>query len=239
MVALFVVLTFAAFILVDIVAQKVSYERARQTAGAYELARQNVSEGIGQMVPAFAGIDSKDFRIPKGVFFAPNHMWAKIDDDGKVRIGLDDFIQKVVGKIDRIEFINPGEEVKAGDKIIKIVQDGRSIYLKSPVNGRIAMVNRDLEADPSKVKVDPYKAWAIEVEPKHLSKDLRNMKIAESARNWFQKELKRFKEFVSTEVTTTNGLVGATAQDGGIPVEGLLERMENGTWKKFENEFLG
>jgi len=239
MVALFVVLTFAAFILVDVVVQKVSYERARQTSGAYEMAQQNANEMTGQMVPAFAGINSNDFRIPKGLFFASNHTWAKINDDGKVRIGLDDFIQKVVGKIDHIEFVNPGEDVKAGDKIIKIVQDGRSIYLKSPVNGRIAMVNRDLEADPSKVKVDPYKAWAIEVEPKYLAKDLRNMKIAESARNWFQKELKRFKEFVSTEVVSTNSLVGATAQDGGIPVEGLLERMENGTWKKFETEFLG
>ncbi len=239
MVALFVVLTFAAFILVDIVVQKVSYERARQTSGAYEMAQQNAGGVNGQVVPAFAGIDSRDFRVPKGVFFARNHTWAKINDEGKVRIGLDDFIQKVVGKINRIEFVNPGEEVKAGDKIIKIVQDGRSIYLKSPVNGRIAMVNRELEADPSEVKVDPYKAWAVEVEPEHLSRDLRNMKIAESARNWFQKELKRFKEFVSTEVTSTNGLVGATAQDGGIPVEGLLERMENGTWKKFETEFLG
>ena len=239
MVALFVVLTFAAFILVDIVVQKVSYERARQAAGAYEMAQENVGVTQGQLIPAFAGIDSKDFRIPKGVFFAANHTWTKVNDDGKVRIGLDDFIQKVVGKIDRIEFMNPGEEVKSGDKIIKIVQDGRSIYLKSPVDGRIAMVNRDLEADASKIKVDPYKAWAIEVEPKHLSKDLRNMKIAESASNWFKKELKRFKEFVSTEVTATNNLVGATAQDGGIPVEGLLERMENGTWKKFEDEFLG
>ncbi len=239
MVALFVVLTFAAFILVDIVVQKVQYERARQTAGAYEMARAAAGVQAGQMVPAFAGVNPNDFRIPKGVFLSPSHTWAKIEEDGKVRVGLDDFIQKVVGQIDRIELLNPGQEVKAGDKLIKIVQDGRTLYLKSPVNGRVAMVNRDLEADPTKVKVDPYKAWAIEIEPTNLAKDLRNMKIAETARHWFKKELQRFKEFVTAEVTSHSALVGQTAQDGGIPVDGLLARLEDDAWQKFQEEFVG
>ncbi len=236
MVALFVVLTFAAFILVDIVVQKVQYARARQTAGVYEMAN---GVQTGQWAPAFAGVNPSEFRLPNGVFLAPNHTWAKIEEDGKVQIGLDDFVQKIVGKIDRIELVNPGQEVKAGDKLIKIVQDGRTLYLKSPVNGRVAMVNRDLEADPEKVKIDPYKAWAIEIEPANLAKDLRNMKIAETAKHWFKKELQRFKEFVAVEVSGHNALVGQTAQDGGIPVDGLLARLEDDAWKKFQEEFVG
>ncbi len=239
MVALFVVLTFAAFILVDIVVQKVQYEKARQTAGAYETARRGIAVQGAQLAPAFAGVSSDSFRIPKGVFLAPNHTWAKVEEDGKVRIGLDDFIQKVVGPVDHIELVNPGQEVKVGDKLIKIVQNGRELYLKSPVRGRVAMVNRDLEADPAKIKIDPYKAWAIEIEPQALAKDIRNMKIAEAASHWFKKELQRFKEFVTEEISSHNALVGQTAQDGGIPVEGLLARLEDDAWKKFQEEFVG
>ena len=68
MVALFVVLTFAAFILVDIVVQKVSYERARQTAGAYEMARHDLSGVAGQMVPAF---EKAVFSMKKGEISGP------------------------------------------------------------------------------------------------------------------------------------------------------------------------
>ena len=231
MVALFVVLTFAALILIDIVVQKVSYARARQTAGAYEL-----KSGLA-LAPAFAGLDVNHFKMEKGLFYSNNHTWAKIDEDGHVKLGIDDFLQKVVGKIDRIELLNPGESVKAGDKLIKIVQNGRAMYLKSPVDGRVVMVNRGLEADPSKIKVDPYKSWAVELEPENLSKSIHSMKIADSAARWFGRELKRFKEFVNVEMNP-NSLVGQTAQDGGIPVDGLLERMEDRSWKKFENEFL-
>ncbi|MEM2922765.1 MAG: glycine cleavage system protein H, partial [Candidatus Bathyarchaeia archaeon] len=38
------------------------------------------------------------YEFPEGLYYSKDHMWAKIED-GKVRVGLTDFGQKMAGKI--------------------------------------------------------------------------------------------------------------------------------------------
>ncbi len=44
---------------------------------------------------------SGEFAIPGGVFISKDHCWVGIDQDGNVKIGIDDFAKKLIGKIDR------------------------------------------------------------------------------------------------------------------------------------------
>ena len=61
-----------------------------------------------------------EFVIPGGAFISEGHCWLTLEPDGKVKIGIDDFAKKVLGKIDHIEYPNLGMSVKAGQSLFSI-----------------------------------------------------------------------------------------------------------------------
>jgi hypothetical protein len=43
----------------------------------------------------------KGVDIPQGYYLHPGHTWLKLEEDGEVRVGLDDFARRVLGPMDR------------------------------------------------------------------------------------------------------------------------------------------
>jgi hypothetical protein len=63
--------------------------------------------------------------------------------------------------------------------------------------------------------------------------------VGESALAWLKGELHRLQEFLHLALTQKqDALVGATAADGGVLVDGLLEHLDDDTWTKFQSSFL-
>jgi glycine cleavage system H lipoate-binding protein len=153
-------------------------------------------------------------------------------------MGIDDFAQALIGKIDSIEMPAIGQGVKRGTVIVKVRQGNRSATFVSPVDGVVTDVNRSLLKHPDSLKQTPYlQNWLVSARPAGLSTSLRSMLVAEDAVLWLRGELQRFRDFVSGAAPRV-AVVGETLQDGGQPVDGLLERMDDRVWEKFQKEFL-
>src|SRR3989304_2774397 len=56
------------------------------------------------------------FLVPEGVYFHQGHAWAKAEDEDIVRIGIDDFAQRLVGKIDTVDMPVVGSTIRQGEK---------------------------------------------------------------------------------------------------------------------------
>ncbi|MFC1886672.1 hypothetical protein ACFLZM_06425, partial [Thermodesulfobacteriota bacterium] len=59
----------------------------------------------------------KGFDVPMGYYFHNGHTWARIESGGQLRIGLDDFALKLLGKADALDLPLMGKELtidKAG-----------------------------------------------------------------------------------------------------------------------------
>jgi glycine cleavage system H lipoate-binding protein len=221
MVAIFVVMTIILFLSVDLVYQRVQ----RKKAEAFEpkLAR----------VPAISRIS-----VPEGLFFHPGHTWAAITESGAAKVGIDDFARKLFGKIDSIEFIKSEGTVKQGEPLFVINQGNRRIEMVSPVDGEIQSTNGFIADDPSILRTDTYQnGWLASIKPSNLKKNLEKLNIAESAKEWAREELGRLRDFFAG-ASFENKLVGQTLQDGGPPVEGVLEFMSDDAVKRFEETFL-
>jgi hypothetical protein len=64
--------------------------------------------------------------------------------------------------------------------------------------------------------------------------------VGESALAWLRGELTRLQEFLYVTLTIKrDALVGATAADGGLLADGLLEHLDDATWTDFQSRFLG
>jgi glycine cleavage system H protein len=191
---------------------------------------------VRSMVPVPAHVPSSPFRIPDGIFFSKSHTWLNLFPTGKVRLGLDDFILRML-KHPAIEFLKTAGSHVAKDEPILLIRDGaRKLTIRSPLEGEINSCNDEITGDPEMARRLLFSnGWAYTITPLKVS-ELRSFLLGEESRSWFQGELTRLRDFFA-------GVYGATAspaflQDGGTPVEGALTGVNDEQWKKFEEQFL-
>lgn len=176
-------------------------------------------------------------RVPKGVFLHHGHTWARMQGGDEVVVGIDDFAQKAIGAIERITLPFVGQQVKQGDPVITVQRGGHTLSLVAPVSGRVMSVNRDLQDNPALIGESPYNlGWLFMVEPVQLASSLSVLSIAENAASWVRQEAERLRDFLVSRGEPA--LVGETMLDGGVPVGGSLEHLDDEGVKSFESEFL-
>jgi glycine cleavage system H protein len=192
------------------------------------------------VAPSPAQVPADRFLLPKGYFMSKAHAWVELTFSGEARVGIDDFTQKVIGTIERIEVAALGSEIKKGDTLVTVHHGNRMLAIPAPISGKILTVNESLLASPNRLHEDPYIAgWVAVVAPKSISSDLHFLTIADEAAKWLRKEVSRFRDFIKSQSQVGMPVpAGATMVDGGIPLNGVLEQFNENTWNAFQKEFL-
>jgi CheY-like chemotaxis protein/glycine cleavage system H lipoate-binding protein len=115
--------------------------------------------------------------VPKNLYCIPEHSWAKVEDDGSVRVGLHDVFLMTVKALSSIEFPDKNKMVNQGEVCLKITDGNGNVHrLWSPVSGMVISVNSELEKDYSRAMRDPYgSGWMLLIEPMRLKEDLKNL----------------------------------------------------------------
>jgi len=126
-------------------------------------------------------IESEEEEIVESLipdlYCIPEHSWAKVEDDGSVRVGMHDVFLTTVKALSSIEFPDKNKMVNQGEACLKITDSNGNVHrLWSPVSGMVISVNRELEKDYSRVMRDPYgSGWILLIEPIRLTEDLKNL----------------------------------------------------------------
>ncbi|MFA7419732.1 MAG: response regulator [Melioribacteraceae bacterium] len=145
-----------------------------------------------------------EFAIPGGVFISEGHTWAAVGQDGAVKIGIDDFAKKLIGKIDDISFPNLGMNIQKGQPLFSIKQGKKIAHFNSPVSGLVSKLNQDLKEDLHSLDYSPYeKNWFCIIDAEKLDSELSLLKIGRNAVSYYQEEIDRFikqmKELIKEE----------------------------------------
>ena len=224
MVALFVVLTIVVCIAVDSVIQ-------------WKKAKREVASEVPKNWPS-PTYAFETLRAPEGLFFDSGHTWVEVSPDGTAHIGPDGFVTSVVGRIDSVELPALGAEVRRGDSLFAISQGDRVAEFKSPVDGVVRAIDERLARHPDEMRLDPYgEGWVCSIKPRNLAANLKRLRIAEDARKWLKDEAQQFKEFFASR-PLQNATIGQVLQDGGQLTGGVLELLDDETWRVFNQEFL-
>lgn len=145
---------------------------------------------------------SGEFAIPGGVFISKNHCWANINQDGTVKVGIDDFATKIIGSISDIDLPNLGMELKKGQTAFSIKQGYRSIAFKSPLTGQVAKVNHDLLENLEILNITPYENnWIFSMDADNLDEELTQLHIGNSAVNKYQEDIETYQEEIKKTKT--------------------------------------
>jgi glycine cleavage system H lipoate-binding protein len=172
------------------------------------------------------------FEIPKGYCFHPGHTWVLDEGRQNARIGLDSFAANLVGKVDRVEVAGLNRWVRQGQKVMTLTRDGLSVEMLSPIEGVIISVNPEIMKDPNLAVKDPYKdGWVCVIKSPEIHTNLNNLVQGPMVGPWMQNNLRRLSAM-------TQQLGPAVAQDGGLPVPGLLAQVEPGLQRSIMREFF-
>jgi glycine cleavage system H lipoate-binding protein len=222
MTVILVLATFIAFLLID---HFFSHKPVMVAAGVRP---STARERAPQPTPGLVG----GFKVPENLRFHPGHTWALSESPSLVRVGMDDFASKLIGKAERVSLPQRGQWVRQGQKLYTIYRDGAKVDMLSPIEGSVADVNDAVLQEPELARRDPYgEGWLITVQSPDAKTNFRNLMTGGLARWWTEEAASRLQRRFPAAL-------GALAQDGGVAMDNLAAQMPDQNWVELAREFF-
>jgi len=192
-------------------------------------------------VPARAGIEAvrravasvaQWFSLPEGLFYHQGHTWVMPQGAELVKVGVDDFAQRLVGRSNKVDLPQIGSRIEQGNVGWKLGIDSKTIDMLSPVTGDVVAVNKDIVKNPDLINEDPYgRGWLMMVKPDNKRATVKNLLTGKLATAWMEKTADELRDRMGGEV-------GVVYQDGGLPISGIAKALSPNAWDKMASEFL-
>lgn len=109
-------------------------------------------------------------EIPGDLKFLTSHEWARVEDDGLVRVGISDEAQSQLGDVVYVELPELGSTVSVGNAcaVVESVKAASDIY--TPVSGEVVEINEALNDTPETINDDAFgEGWIYAVKPSDRS----------------------------------------------------------------------
>jgi len=184
------------------------------------ITRPQMREVFGFQVP------SENYYLHKG------HAWVLPEGDDRVRVGLDDFSQKLLGLADEVRLPEIGKVYYQDHLCMALFRQGKKASFEAPVDGAIEAINPKVRQNPSLIHDDPYgEGWLFMVKPVNLRRNLENLLFGEDAVIWIDEESHRLMNLMDTRA-------GVTLPDGGAIVDDVIGNYQELGWRSLVQEFF-
>lgn len=220
MTVLLVILTFSAFILLDLL---LSRQEERREAPV----RVRVPASVPAEPVWVAG-----YQLPDDRHYHRGHTWAQVLEDGSVAVGMDDFARRLVGGAERVALPGRGRWLRQGEASFGVGLDGREAKLVSPLEGEVVEVNEALQKEPRTATDDPYgRGWFVKLRAADTARELKNLLSGSLARRFMEDA----REGLDLRLMA---LSGSVLQDGGEPVADFARHLPDEDWRRLVSDLL-
>ncbi|MGA9566456.1 MAG: glycine cleavage system protein H [Candidatus Korobacteraceae bacterium] len=177
-------------------------------------------------------IKTAGIEVPESYSFHPGHTWVHDEGHQNARVGIDSFASNLFGEIDGIELADLNRWVRQGQKLCTLKRGERSVDMLSPVEGVLVSINHEVLKTPSLATEDPYKSgWLCVIKAPELSINTKNLLQGPIVPAWMQNSIVRLGGMMQQ-------LSPALAQDGGLPVKGMLFQVDDSVRHQLIKEFF-
>ncbi len=135
--------------------------------------------------------------LPNDLYYlVEKHVWARLEPDGLVRIGMTDVAQNLAKTIIVVRPKAVGKTL-ARAQSAGTVESGKWVGpVPAPVAGEIVAVNGEVVATPSLVNSDPYgKGWLMLIRPSSWEADAAELATGEAG-------IAKYREFLEAQGIT-------------------------------------
>jgi CheY-like chemotaxis protein/glycine cleavage system H lipoate-binding protein len=115
--------------------------------------------------------------LPEGLYCIPENSWAKVEEDGNVRVGIHHVFLKTIGNIASVDLPKKDEMRYQGEVCFRVTDSRARVHkVWTPVSGKVVAVSEALVRQYSRLMDDPYgEGWVLALKPTHLEEDLKNL----------------------------------------------------------------
>lgn len=217
-----VMLVLLTFLFVVVVRALLGYLARRGEASMARLQREKTVLSLAAAIP----VGGRALRLPRDVYYHHGHAWAKFEEGDCVRMGLDDFTQRVMGNIEGIEMPVVGSQLNQGEVAWKLGHGKRKLCQLAPLGGMVVELNEKLTRDPSLANSSPYeKGWILKILPKAFCKEVPELMDASR----FQVHFDRLKAELRSSFNSQS--LGMVCGDGGEVIQGAAGKLDERMWK--------
>lgn len=179
------------------------------------------------------------FALREGHFFHQGHSWAAPEPETShaaaepvVKVGMDDFAQKLLGEPSSIHLPPAGTLLRQGERAWTVDVDSGSVAMVSPVDGEVLSLNPEVGDRPDLVTRAPYDdGWLMRVRVRDPGTFRKNLLSGALAAAWMEDTKERLRTFSSDTL-------GVLLPDGGVPVQGFARALSPDGWIDLAEEFL-
>lgn len=171
-------------------------------------------------------------QVSTSNFLHRGHTWVALENAGRVRLGLDDFSQKVLGPATKINLPRIGQQIKANEPFLDLGRQRKKAEVLAPLDGIIEAVNPKIRERPQLVHDDPYgEGWLFIATPSNLKVDLEKMLFGQCNIAWIECEVNKLLGMLQTAA-------GVTLPSGGALIDDVYGNYPQLGWERLVHEFL-
>ncbi len=171
-------------------------------------------------------------QVPTSSFLHRGHTWVALETADRVRLGLDDFSQKVLGPASKINLPKIGQQIKANKPFLALERQGEQAKVLAPLDGIIEAVNPKVQERPQAAHDDPYgEGWLFIVTPSNLKGNLEEMVFGQCNIAWTESEINRLLGMLQSGA-------GAVLPSGGTLMDDVYGNNPQLGWERLVHEFL-
>jgi glycine cleavage system H lipoate-binding protein/ABC-type phosphate transport system substrate-binding protein len=185
-------------------------------------------------------LDENSLIWPAGLLFDRSHMWSFMEQNGTVKVGIDDYLHHVTGEITRIVLKQKGDFVRKGDEIVSLIRNGKHLTIYSPVSGIIREKNRKLEEDIHVLNTSHYdEGWIYRIEPLSWAAENTLLIMADKYKEVVSAEIHKLREFLAGLMNNERVRYATVVlPDGGPLIDNPLADMGPEIWEEFQIKFI-
>jgi glycine cleavage system H lipoate-binding protein len=185
------------------------------------------TKGIPREVQTVRG-----FRVPMGYFFHDGHTWMRIESGGYLRVGMDDFALKLLGKADAYDLPLMGKELDKDKVGWGLKRRENQADVRSPIDGVIVEVNSEVRKKPELANQNPYEdGWLFMVHTPDIKGAAKKLMSDAEGIPWIKGEVNKLEHMIEA-------VAGPLPSDGGFLAEDIYGNLPELGWSNLRHEFL-
>jgi len=115
------------------------------------------------------------FKVKKGILYSREDCWVEVKN-GRVTVGVTDFLQRLGGDAVFVETREPGAVIKQAEPMGQMETIKMNMELIAPVSGVIEEVNEILSDNPELINEDPFgQGWIYKVKVEKIEEEIKNL----------------------------------------------------------------
>ena len=105
-------------------------------------------------------------NVPEELRYTTDHEWARLEEGGRVRIGITDYAQDALGDVVFVQLPEVGASYASNDTFSEVESTKSVSDVYAPLAGSVVEVNGELVESPELLNEDPYgEGWICTMEP--------------------------------------------------------------------------